>query len=448
MNDQAKSKEELVKELEGLRLKLAELEGQIHSKSPSYEELEDLVGQRTRELHIESGLLAASHRTLAESEERFRMVGETSRPFGVWWCDAEGRAEHVSPSFLKLLNMTMEEIRDFGWSSRLVPEDIEAARERWLSCVRTGKMWGDEHRIIDRNGEIRTVLARGLPVHNESGKIISWVGINLDITGRKKMEEELRQAHDHLELLVQERTTELQKANCDLRQYSAKLEVLNRELQDFAHIASHDLQEPLRKIVAFGDRLKAKCEAALSDEGCDYLERMQNAAKRMQTLIQNLLDLSSVATRVKPFRTTDLTKIIEEVTSDLEPRIEETGATVDIDNLAAIPVDPSQMRQLFQNLIGNSLKFTREEKPLIRIYGRYAEGDSQYQVFVEDNGIGFDEIYLDRIFSPFQRLHGRSAFEGTGIGLAICRKIMDRHGGSITARSERGVGSTFILTFP
>jgi light-regulated signal transduction histidine kinase (bacteriophytochrome) len=309
-------------------------------------------------------------------------------------------------------------------------------------------MWGDEHRIIDRNGEIRTVLARGLPVHNESGKIISWVGINLDITGRKKMEEELRQAHDHLELLVQERTTELQKANCDLRQYSAKLEVLNRELQDFAHIASHDLQEPLRKIVAFGDRLKAKCEAALSDEGCDYLERMQNAAKRMQTLIQNLLDLSSVATRVKPFRTTDLTKIIEEVTSDLEPRIEETGATVDIDNLAAIPVDPSQMRQLFQNLIGNSLKFTREEKPLIRIYGRYAEGDSQYQVFVEDNGIGFDEIYLDRIFSPFQRLHGRSAFEGTGIGLAICRKIMDRHGGSITARSERGVGSTFILTFP
>jgi light-regulated signal transduction histidine kinase (bacteriophytochrome) len=250
-------------------------------------------------------------------------------------------------------------------------------------------------------------------------------------------------------LVITRDITEKQKAEEELKSYSAKLERLNRELQDFAFIASHDLQEPLRKIVAFSDLLKNKYGDSLSNEGLDLLKRMQDAARRMSVLIRDLLDLSRVASREQPFCPTDLNEIVRGVLTDLEIRIERLRASVETENLETIAVDATQMRQLFQNLIGNSLKFHREDKqPFVRIYGKYAEAKRFYDIFVEDNGIGFDEMYLDRIFQPFQRLHGRSAYEGTGIGLAICRKIVERHGGSITAKSKPNVGSTFIIRLP
>ncbi|MCZ6624129.1 MAG: GAF domain-containing protein [Deltaproteobacteria bacterium] len=250
------------------------------------------------------------------------------------------------------------------------------------------------------------------------------------------------------------------RAEEELKTLATKLEQSNRELQDFASVASHDLQEPLRKILAFGDRLKTKCSDALSDEGRNYLERMQNAAGRMQTLINDVLMFSRVTTKARPFVPVDLADVTREVLSDLEVRILQTGGSVELGSLPTIDADPTQMRQLLQNLIGNALKFHRQEvAPVIKIQGQFLNGQGRTsagsspakelcQITVEDNGIGFDEKYLDRIFSVFQRLHGRSEYEGSGIGLAVCRKIVERHGGNITAISTRGQGSTFIVKLP
>lgn len=235
-----------------------------------------------------------------------------------------------------------------------------------------------------------------------------------------------------------------------------ELDRSNAELQQFASIASHDLQEPLRKILAFGNRLKDKYGEALTDQGRDYLDRMQNAASRMQTLIDDLLILSRITTRARPFMTVNLAQVTQDVLSDLEVLIQQTQGHVEVGELPTIAADPLQMRQLLQNLIGNALKFHRdEEPPVVRIYSRFGDqrqpseglADS-WQIIVEDNGIGFDEMYLDRIFNVFQRLHSRSEYEGTGIGLAICRKIVERHGGSLTAESKPGQGATFTVTLP
>ncbi|HEX7183154.1 MAG TPA: ATP-binding protein [Thermoanaerobaculia bacterium] len=254
-----------------------------------------------------------------------------------------------------------------------------------------------------------------------------------------------------------ERTREVERINRELARS-------NRELESFASVASHDLQEPLRKITAFGDRLKSQCDEALSDKGRDYLERMQNAATRMQSLIDDLLAYSRVTTRGQPFVPVSLAAVTQGVLSDLELRIERTGARIEVGDLPTIAADPTQMRQLFQNLLSNALKFQRPgEAPRIRVEARKLDGRSHdqpegtppgrngsaaIQIRVQDNGIGFDEKYLDRLFKPFQRLHGQSAYEGTGIGLAICKKIAERHGGSITARSAPGQGTCFLVELP
>jgi two-component system, LuxR family, sensor kinase FixL len=240
-----------------------------------------------------------------------------------------------------------------------------------------------------------------------------------------------------------------------LRRYAAELERSNRELQDFAYVSSHDLQEPLRKIQAFGDRLKAKEAEHLSEQGKDYIDRMLNAAFRMQRLINDLLSFSRVTTQSQPFTQVDLNLLLREVLSDLEVMIDKTGARIEFEALPAIEAEAIQMRQLFQNLISNALKFRKDnETPVIKIYTKLIQrkahlistpGDEQVEIYVQDNGIGFDEKYLDRIFNVFQRLDGQK-YEGSGIGLAICRKIAIRHGGDITAKSEPGKGSLFIVT--
>jgi light-regulated signal transduction histidine kinase (bacteriophytochrome) len=248
----------------------------------------------------------------------------------------------------------------------------------------------------------------------------------------------------------------LETRTADLNELNARLQTSNRELQDFASVASHDLQEPLRKIQAFGDRLALRAAPALGAEGLDYLHRMQNAAGRMQSLISDLLTFSRVATKGHAFIPTDLNQIVGEVMNDLEAALEKNAGRIEIGELPTIDADPMQMRQLLQNLIGNALKFRKPDvQSVVRVSGRLieekVEGASpivRLELSVADNGIGFDEKYLDRIFNVFQRLHGRNSYEGTGIGLAVCRKIAERHGGTITAISKPGVGSTFVVTLP
>jgi len=278
----------------------------------------------------------------------------------------------------------------------------------------------------------------------------------------QKSQLELRAANDSLERRVKMRTTELLQTNDLLKkeiherqiaqermkQLLGQLERSNTELQDFASVASHDLQEPLRKVQVFGERLKAKCGEALSDEGNDFLNRLLNATGRMQNLINDLLAYSRVTTKAQPFVPVVLSKIVKEVLGDLEIRLEQVQGKVDVGELPTIEADALQMRQLFQNLIGNALKFRRPDAPpVIRVAAQPAPA-GLCQIAVEDNGIGFEEKYSDRIFKVFERLHGRDTYEGTGMGLAICRKIAERHGGAVTARSTPGQGSAFIITFP
>jgi PAS domain S-box-containing protein len=288
-----------------------------------------------------------------------------------------------------------------------------------------------------RNGENREMWleTNKVPLLDTDGKIVGLVGVSSDISARKDDEEKLRRFADQLERS-------------------------NQELQSFASVASHDLQEPLRKIQAFGDRLQAKCGEALGEQGRDYLARMQNAAQRMQTLIQDLLKLARVTSRAQPFEPCNLGEIVQQVLSDLEIATEQSAARVEVGSLPTIDADPLHMRQLFQNLIANALKFQKPgEPPEIRISGREFEvhehliagawpGDRVCQIRVEDNGIGFDEQFAEQIFIVFQRLHSRDEYAGTGIGLAVCRKITDRHGGSIVAKSSPGQGASFIITLP
>jgi len=233
-----------------------------------------------------------------------------------------------------------------------------------------------------------------------------------------------------------------------LENLAGELSRSNEELEQFAYIASHDLQAPLRKITAFSDRLKGKYHNVLDERGKDYLKRMADAAERGQQMISDLLELSRVTTQGKPFQDTDLNQVVQEVLSDLEMAIEISDGCVEVDDLPIIKADPSQMRQLFQNLIANALKFHKNGIPPKVVLKMEAEADDFVRIIVADNGIGFDEEFSDRIFQPFQRLRSQSEYEGSGIGLSICLKIVERHGGQLSCLSQPGDGSIFTIVLP
>ncbi len=278
-----------------------------------------------------------------------------------------------------------------------------------------------------------------LAMAEELGQRVSLAMENVHIYLR------LQEFTANLETMVAERTNELQQLNIELQRS-------NQELQDFAYVASHDLQEPLRKIQAFGNLLQEEYGSLLGD-GQTYLDRMRNAASRMQILINDLLTFSRITTKALPFSLVDLNMIAHEVVLDLEVRVRSTQGTVEIAALPTIQADPLQMRQLLQNLIGNALKFHKPDTPphvhvSAQILSEPSPKGTHCLLTVKDNGIGFDEKYLDRIFTVFQRLHGRGVYEGTGIGLAVVRKIVERHGGTVTAHSTVGQGATFLVTLP
>jgi signal transduction histidine kinase len=239
----------------------------------------------------------------------------------------------------------------------------------------------------------------------------------------------------------------LSEAHAKLSVYAERLERANRDLLDFSFVTAHDFQEPLRKIHTFGGRLLSKFRDSIGEDGQDCVMRMVRSADRMSALFKSLLAYSHVASRTNPFRPVDLRKAARDAVNECKMMIEKAGGRVEIGELPIVEGDAEQIGQLFQNLISNSIRYCSDrEKPVVKIYGRTAE--PKWYIYVEDNGIGFEDIYLDRIFRPFQRLHGQHEYEGTGMGLALCRKIVEQHGGGITARSVPGKGSTFIVDFP
>ena len=276
--------------------------------------------------------------------------------------------------------------------------------------------------------------------------VLAWANIR----NENKNLELLEMQNQTLTRKVEERTRELEL-------YAEELSRSNRELEDFAFVASHDLQEPLRKIQAFGDRLESSYSEVLEARGLDYLNRMRNAANRMSALITDLLEFSRVSTRGREFADTDLNEVISTVLDDLEIAIKESDATVNVVTLPVLQADNSQLQQLFLNLLSNALKFRKAERqPNISITvepytpnnAQAAVCDDWYQIRVTDNGIGFEQEYAEKIFTPFQRLHGRSEYKGTGIGLAVCRRIVERHRGTITATAQPDAGAVFTIILP
>jgi two-component system CheB/CheR fusion protein len=248
-------------------------------------------------------------------------------------------------------------------------------------------------------------------------------------------------------LLAFEDITERRLTEWRLEAQRDELQRSNAALDEFASVASHDLQEPLRKILSFGDRLNG-ASTGLTGDGRLHLERMLDAAGRMRTLISDLLAYSQIATSAQPFVPTDLSEVARAVIVDLETAIAEDGVRIEVGALPTVQAIPLQMRQLLQNLLGNALKYrSKEHSPVIRVSAERA-GNRHYAITVADNGIGFNNQYAEKIFKMFERLHGRTEYAGSGIGLAICRKIVERHGGTIAAAGTAGEGATFTITLP
>lgn len=332
-------------------------------------------------------------------------------------------------------------------------EGIELMRE--ISRL-TNEMEQEELLLLEKNKEIaaenREFILIALLLANVIGLVLSLGVFYIWYRNANKVAElnaALTAANAELEEKVNVRTQALM-------QYSEELQRSNRELEEFAFIASHDLQEPLRKIRAFGDRLKQKFSAEIGDVGSDYILRMQAASERMSILIDDLLSFSRVTTKQRPFESVDLNKVLGQVIDDLDYTIEQSNAKIHVDQLPTIDADASQIAQVFMNLIGNSLKFHPADlHPIITITcethipSPQAEDKRQWCcVRFADQGIGFEAQYAERVFSLFQRLHGRDEYSGTGIGLALCRKIVGRHGGVINAQSNPGEGAIFTIFLP
>jgi len=359
---------------------------------------------------------------LQKSEARLRRLVE-SNIIGVIYGDAQGNIDLANDAFLDIIGYRREDIegRQLNWRDITPPEFFSADEAGRVEASRRGACTPYEKAFYRKDGT-RVPVIIGFAYFDEPGET-------------------------HISFVVD--LTEQKRAEAAAKEYAAQLEQSNRELQDFAFVASHDLQEPLRKIHAFGERLHNRLTGTLDPDTQDYLLRIMSASQRMRNMVNDLLSLSRVMTRGKPFEQVDLNEVAREVISDLELRIERTGAEIKVHSLPVIEADTTQMHQLLQNLLVNALKFQRiDARPQVKLYSDYHLETKRVKIIVEDNGIGFEEQYLDRIFQPFQRLHSRTEYEGSGIGLAVCRRIAERHGGMITARSVPGQGSIFTVVLP
>ena len=358
------------------------------------------------------------------SEDRFRLLVQGVRDYAIFMLNPEGRVASWNEGAERIKGYKAEDVLGRDFAMFYTPEDREKgipmailrqAAAEGRAEVQGWRVRKDGSRFWA--GEVLTAL------RDETGRLAGFAKVLRDMTTQQRAEQAIR-----------ERTEDLMRSNA--------------ELEMFATVASHDLQEPLRKIQLFGDRLIERAAPALDEQGLDFLQRMRQSAARMSQLIDDLLAYSRVTMKAQPFQQVDLTELANEALRDLEARVERTKARVTVEPLPSMRGDPGQLRRLFLNLLGNSLKFTREaEPPDVTIRGERLP-DGFVEVRVSDNGIGFDEKYLGKMFKPFQRLQPRGAYEGSGMGLAICRKIVERHGGTIAAQSAPGKGATFVVRLP
>lgn len=365
----------------------------------------------------------------AESEERFKTLFNQAAT-GIAQADLDGKFLLVNQRYCEMLGRTQEELRHLHVQDLTLSEDLPASQLQFKHCLETGEPYVLEKRCIRADGSLIWVRNHVSLIRDRHGHPHSMVAVSLDITERMQAELAIR------------------KAQLDLKKYAGKLERSNKELEHFAMIASHDLQEPLRKVMMFSDHLLSITENQLSMEAQDDIERLRRSTQRMQMLIDNLLDLSRVTRKGQPFKLLRLADVMTEIMADLHPLIRQVQGRVDIGNLVELEADPIQIQQLLENLLSNALKFHRPDKPpVVEISSEYI--DANYcQITVKDNGIGIKPEYQEKIYDAFVRLNSQSAYPGTGIGLTICRKIVERHEGTIQLESVPDQGSTFTVKLP
>lgn len=376
---------------------------------------------------------------ILEKREALLASAEQIAGLGSWEFDTETGEVKWSDGMFRIFGYKVQQVQpSITLQEKLTaPEFREDVKKGVLTAIRRKSSYSIEYEVLRPGGKRRSVLAQGQFITNGN----KLVGTLLDITELKEANQQLA----HNQALLKLKIEELNRSNT--------------ELEQFAYVASHDLQEPLRKIRAFGERIEGKFTDLLPADGLDYLHRMRTAAERMQTLIDDLLTFSRLTRTSDPYVTLELSSVVESVTSDLEYIIEKKCAQIQVDAVHALQAVPGQLRQLFQNLISNALKFSRADKsPEIKITSSVVTGSEEFnylkpgaaycRITIQDNGIGFDSQYSDKIFVLFQRLHSRSEYEGTGIGLAICKKIVENHNGFIQAQSTEGTGATFTIFLP
>ncbi len=358
---------------------------------------------------------------LRRSEERFRTLAESS-PVGVFQLDLEGNLVYVNERGGKIIGLGVEGSLGAGYKETIHPQDRAQALEIAAKARRAGEAYTKEHRFLHRDGTVRWVYVQAVPQKDERGRVNGYIGTLTDITLRREAEESLRRA-------------------------LAELERSNTELEQFAYVASHDLQEPLRKISSFAELLQRRYAGRLDADADRFIRYIVEGAGRLRQLIVDLLNYSRLGRGGLALSDVDVGQLVDRVLDVLHPRIAESGAVVEHGPLPAVVGDRGQLEQLFLNLVSNALKFTREGRaPRVTISAGREGAD--WRFCVEDNGIGIAPEFFEKLFVPFKRLHGRLQYPGTGIGLAICRRVVERHGGRIWIESAAGGGARFCFTLP
>ena len=409
----------------------------IHDQKNFTYELEKQVKERTKELNL-------LNESLRQSEERYHlMVGEV-QDYAILYISREGIIENWNKGAEKIKGYKAEEVVGQNFEKFYTDEDRKnGLPQHILNHAFQHGRYGQEGWHVKKNGTLFWANVVITAIQNEAGEVVGFSKVTHDLTAKKAADDKIKLHASELELKNHE------------------LEKMNKELQSFAYISSHDLQEPLRKIQTFANLIIDKESDNLSASGKDKFKRMQKAAERMQTLINDLLAYSRTNTQEIKLTKTNLNHLLDEVKEDLKEEIHQKNAVIEVEKIeSSLAIVPFQMHQLLYNLISNSLKFTTHNvAPIIKIKSEIKKGkkldnvnlndEIEYcHITFSDNGIGFDQQYSERIFEVFQRLHGKETYQGTGIGLAIVKKIIDNHKGVITAKGETNIGATFDIYIP
>ena len=376
---------------------------------------EMLAGIQVRDNHLTKALLDREEalREAEKARERLRFMAE-SMPQKIFTVTANGETDYLNRQWMEFTGLSFDEIKDWGWPQFIHPDDVDANVEAWKHALATGEPFNFQHRLRRADSVYRWHLTRAQAMRNAEGEVLLWIGSCTDIHEQKEKEEELRRAND--------------------------------DLQQFAYSASHDLQEPVRNVAVYSEVIARRYQALLDAEGQQFLGFLTEGGRRLATLISDLLTYTRAGVIEGEVAVIDSSAVLESTLANLAEAIRETAASVTADPLPEVYIGSTHLQQIFQNLISNALKYRKEHAPRVHISA--ADLGSAWRFSVQDNGIGIDPQYKEVIFGVFKRLHRDQKYSGTGIGLAICQRVLARYGGRIWVESESGKGATFFFTIP